>query len=695
MNIESNVNIHNKFDIEVRDAATGKLKQKAEAYNIVLDSMYTRLCTGQSYFNCIFFGTGTGTISATRTSLFTHLGNKPVISMTAIKAIPVSSWKQYIVLNPEDNVGAVLTEVGIGWGAASTNLLTHALLKDSEGNPISITKSATDIITIYATVFITFATDVNYLKLDTNSNLLINYLVGGSSLSASSFGLKTSLSARPSGYSPSITWIADVANKKLTTSGARVDVNTGNANIQAFEFKNVFAAKLPLEGIFAGQAYSDVSIGTGDGATTEFFMPSLNIRQDTLNIKLNGVTSTAHANKVFKASGNPVVKGIESGYTSDNADGILTSTISANGLKVVCAYNDNVFATVSRPTLDDLWTFNGYTTAECGKLYGAALNADGTRLVVMGSKAPFINVYNYINGTWALTTCPYITSLYKYVCMSDNGNTIAVSYYTSGIKVFDFNGTDWIARPSVETVLSQDTQIDMSPDGLSVVYRKNLTTLRMASWNGTSWSYRPDVSIVYDTSTTSIGQVAISADKNVIFSSTSVAPFLEVFDWNGSAWIKRPNVPLANINIIDNYNKQVGGTMSRDGTKVWKTNGGSTGNNTFLLFNYEWYKGAWYSIPNFNAYAYNNDYFFYTARILCSADGSILVYSSGQGNNNSDGLWKSTTILENVHDCNMVTFDTAPAAGVAITADYTVDGLHKTNQYIVDLSVSIKFDELI
>jgi len=130
MKAQAKVNIHNRFDIEIRDAKTGKLKQKAYAENIVLDQMYTRLCARSAYFVNIHFGTGTGTLSASRTSLFTHLGTKTAVNDAQSKALPTSWWRQKIVLNPEEYIGSALSEVGIAYGSTSTNLVTHALIKD-------------------------------------------------------------------------------------------------------------------------------------------------------------------------------------------------------------------------------------------------------------------------------------------------------------------------------------------------------------------------------------------------------------------------------------------------------------------------------------------------------------------------------------------------------------------------------------
>ena len=154
MNVEQKVNIHNRFDIHIDNIETGEHRE-VTAYNIVLDQMWTRLCGGSSYFVNIHFGIGTGTPIASRTSLFAHLGTKTAVDVEQVKALPVSRWKRKVVLNPEEFVGQTITEVGIAFGATASNLLTHAMLKDAEGNPISITKSDTDVVTIFATVFVT------------------------------------------------------------------------------------------------------------------------------------------------------------------------------------------------------------------------------------------------------------------------------------------------------------------------------------------------------------------------------------------------------------------------------------------------------------------------------------------------------------------------------------------------------------
>ena len=296
MKITQEVKIHNRFDIEVRDSITGEVRQTAQAENILLDSIYTRLCGGSTYFANIHFGTGTGTPVPTRTSLFTHLGTKSAVDEELIKAIPISSWKRKIVLAPEEFVGQTITEVGIAWRSSSSDLMTHAMIKDAEGNPISITKTDTDVVTIYATVYVTFdtSTQIDWLGIADNTNTLINYLIGGSSSPTGSFGLLPMASAFARlGSTSNVTWTADVANKKRKTNVPRFGVDTANGDVQALEFTNLFQLKLPASGIFTGQPYTNVPIGTGDGIVNTFDIPSKNLIDGALTVKKDGVVTSA------------------------------------------------------------------------------------------------------------------------------------------------------------------------------------------------------------------------------------------------------------------------------------------------------------------------------------------------------------------------------------------------------------------
>lgn len=161
INVDLRANIHNRFDVEVIDAVTGKVKQTAVGHNIILNQLWNRLFTPTGYFSVIHYGSGTGILSPDRTSLFSFAG-AGFLSDTIITKNDTQGWislRRQVQLSEQTAVGVTLTEVGIGYSNTAQALVTHALLKDMNGNTISITKTDTDIINIYATVFVHWNVD--------------------------------------------------------------------------------------------------------------------------------------------------------------------------------------------------------------------------------------------------------------------------------------------------------------------------------------------------------------------------------------------------------------------------------------------------------------------------------------------------------------------------------------------------------
>lgn len=157
VNIDFNAKIHNRFDIEVRDAKTGELKQQAQAFNVICNALWTRLLSGNSYFTYIIYGSGTGTPAATDTALFKKInaiyGGSDTYSVNdSDLTSAVVSLRKKITIRTDVSNGSTIREVGIGYD--ETHIVTHAMLQDMNGNPISITKTNIDVITIYATIYL-------------------------------------------------------------------------------------------------------------------------------------------------------------------------------------------------------------------------------------------------------------------------------------------------------------------------------------------------------------------------------------------------------------------------------------------------------------------------------------------------------------------------------------------------------------
>ena len=416
MNLKNKVNIHNRFDIEVRDAKTGLIKKTFTSYNIVLNQMYTRLCGGLSYFVNIHFGSSTGTLSATRTSLFSHLGTKAAVDEEIVKAIPLSIWKRKIVLNPEEFVGSTISEVGIAFGATNTNLVTHSLLKDSEGNPISIVKTDVDVITIYATVFVTFDNsnpNLVYIGMPT-SNSLVNYLIGGSTAPTGAFSLNDVFLVNAKlGTTSNASWTADTSNKQRKTNVLRFGTTVGNGQVKFLEFANVFSLEFPYNSVFNGQSYEGVSLGVGDGVKDTFDLPSANIKGEGLALKVNGLNN------------NQLVKEISLGRFRGIRD---------------------------------------FETTFVDGTYHTSISGDGSKVITAGSASPYCFVFEKIGYSFVQVLSPLVTVPVTGCCISDDGLLIALSHsVTPFLSLFEWDGLSWNPK-SVPTIVGSATCVSISTD---------------------------------------------------------------------------------------------------------------------------------------------------------------------------------------------------------------------------------------
>ena len=119
MQAKEKVLLHNKFEIEVVDAATGELKQKAYAYNVIVNYYFSSRLTGSplgvsaDLLRYIALGTGTGTPAITDTALFTHLTRKSVTTLETVYEYPTSHTTKQIKLEATECNGSNITEVGL------------------------------------------------------------------------------------------------------------------------------------------------------------------------------------------------------------------------------------------------------------------------------------------------------------------------------------------------------------------------------------------------------------------------------------------------------------------------------------------------------------------------------------------------------------------------------------------------------
>ena len=293
--------LHNRFDIEVTDSQIGEVRQKVTSYNIVLDTFLTRLVTKASKLGYIHLGTGEGTPAVTDTSMFIFLGARSAAVEETVKAYPTSYIRKKIVLAPSDYVGSRITEVGFGYSTSGSSAVTHSMLKDSEGNQIAIEKKDTDVVTVYATFYLTFgAATTDYVLPSPDNNAVISAVLQdtyttlanhlgafGDYITADEIAVK-SLSSK-SGITPT----ADTVNKKWIIPNVRWDYDKGNSHmVSAIGSPNYAVWQLPNSDIFPNISLTNIAVGTGDGTTSVFNCPIPKIVPGSESVRVNGVLMT-------------------------------------------------------------------------------------------------------------------------------------------------------------------------------------------------------------------------------------------------------------------------------------------------------------------------------------------------------------------------------------------------------------------
>lgn len=306
MNFNADVKLHNKFEMYVRSVDSEEERLVGIAYNMVLNNMWKQLITYQENpFAWICYGRGTGELSPTRTSLFSQIAEVKVSYVSDIIEQVYSGTSGYIkkkiTLSTNTAVGETITEVGIaGWiDNYSNRLVTHALLKDAEGNPISFTKTDLDVVTIYATLYCTFSLTAPLVQGNDAGIALDSILLNGKLRNYGRAGKNPLPIEDDSVNCPSM---ADYTSSARTATRTAYDVvaatetykarlDTGNANffIKELQICDFASVMLPENTLIGKVLYEDVPLGVGDDSKMKFLLPSPYVEEPLINVKVNSV----------------------------------------------------------------------------------------------------------------------------------------------------------------------------------------------------------------------------------------------------------------------------------------------------------------------------------------------------------------------------------------------------------------------
>ena len=275
MNIDANIKFKNNYRLQHIDTITGETLHDLEFHNVVLDQIIDAVVDSTwDYYFGIAIGDGSGIPSASDTQLFHEIKkflgtgkcskkDNNTLLFSISMTIPAIASEVYDI-----------SEVGICF-QDNRFLVTHALILDSEGNPIIIKKKDTDKIILNCELYVTFESEgiENFDISDfvhSDGTLALLYI----------FGAATSLEAQrastaywhyhsfssvncPSTYQlPNANWVKDKDAKTLTVNfgPSRMPEFSMPTYIRGITFGKLGSIRLPNEAIFPRYKVSNITV---------------------------------------------------------------------------------------------------------------------------------------------------------------------------------------------------------------------------------------------------------------------------------------------------------------------------------------------------------------------------------------------------------------------------------------------------
>lgn len=374
MDLKTNFKLHNNFKVVIRDTLTDdKIIGKAE--NVVLNNFYktqiTRVSDVRDFTKNIIVGSGSNIPSATDTGLQTQILSRANngswnTSEYKIGGTGILKYTGSIQIGASELVGSVIREVGI---SGYNGVATRAILQDSNGNPLEITKTDTMVIDIYATIFLTVPRSISGYKiisrglpfaLDANNT---HFLSAGKNVVFSARRLEkdwyepavagTLISIPTASFAASIS--VDEPNMKHDYSIASIAANSGNVGgIRALRICNI-EIPVPNDEIIQPVLVKEV-VGTGDGTTTKFATKFGWIRDNaTIHIYVNDIEQVAGVTAIYNkpACSQASFYLARTGLTQAGA-GIYEKVVSEKFARAKCG--SNTFTLVASDSLEGPWT---------------------------------------------------------------------------------------------------------------------------------------------------------------------------------------------------------------------------------------------------------------------------------------------------------------------------------------------------
>lgn len=340
---------NNTYTLTKRNVMTGE-EEAHEFHNVILNRFAYCIRADAALFERCYLGSGSGEPSASDTGLFHSLfynPNKPTYSSKKIG--DKKEFTYYYVFPASSSYVGTITEVGLYNTRGQSGFVTHALVTDSEGNPISIEKTAIDEVIVTVKISVerpnfssgqTWAFDLGWLRdgytFGIDGSFLNRYFYNGFYGAKLNYDWAPDLSSDGNAKPSSETISSNETSRKVSCTfewdsqvsfvGFVNSIIVGKSRIAAAggDGGSAFRLLFPNSSVFPIRHLTNLSLGTGDGETTDFVPEIPMWVKDTEVVYKDGVA---------------LVRGVD--YLADSASNLEKVTSYGLG-NFICGYENKI-----------------------------------------------------------------------------------------------------------------------------------------------------------------------------------------------------------------------------------------------------------------------------------------------------------------------------------------------------------------
>lgn len=320
MKLKLDVTTKTKYHFSIVNTMTGE-NTDFITHNIITNNFFVSAGTWDTVSLAI--GSGSGEPSLTDITLFKTLWTirKDSYNITFDEVTSMFKVSFVFTIPANNSYMGTITECGLIY---YSELITHAMLKDAEGNNISIVKTDLDKIIINIDLEFTFPPSETMARSPLAQSKIYHAFTSGSFRNILAPHLQLSFSPDAAIHngltvcasnSIDATCVAltgaveaeDTANHILSVTKGRLDLSwpvAGQHYINGLVFNSFFVIPFPNTDVFPLYPITNIDVGIGDGNTTDFKCPLNLFVENSEVIYKNGIALTRNVDYTIEAYNN-------------------------------------------------------------------------------------------------------------------------------------------------------------------------------------------------------------------------------------------------------------------------------------------------------------------------------------------------------------------------------------------------------